>query len=513
MQSKRLITIILVVVLTLFGTLAASAANANDTLEVAVSTSPVTDGLCVVAPGETVTAVISVGNNPGFHFGQFIVEFDSEFLTYESGKVVGDFANIYNQITTPADGQIYVSFFDDTTLIEATGAVVEFTFKVSDTVTCGETFIELAQVDKSFSNFDTGAMLPVSVAEGNGGTVFFHTYVKNDAKSTPATCEDDEVIVYDCACGSTFETVGQTALGHTGDVSYSDPDCQNNSIKTIHCSRCGETATEEIYGTKTDHSYNSTVVAPTCENNGYTDNVCSVCGYSYVSDTVAALGHSYAKKVVDPTCNEKGYTEHTCSTCGDYKVDTYVDAKGHTYAETKVDATCTTMGSVTYTCACGDKYVTYVDAKGHTYTAAKTDATCTTMGYTTYTCACGDKYVADYVDALGHTYTAVKTDATCTTMGYTTYTCTCGDKYVADYVDALGHTEEVIPAVEPTVTKDGSTAGRKCSVCDAVIDATNVIPDTNLAWLWVLITVFVVVGGAATGAFILWKKELWIFKK
>jgi hypothetical protein len=75
-----------------------------------------------------------------------------------------------------------------------------------------------------------------------------------------------------------------------------------------------------------------------------------------------------------------------------------------------------------------------------------------------------------------HKYDSTVTPPTCTEQGYTTYTCECGDSYVADYVDALGHTEEIIPAVAPTCTETGLTAGVKCSECGEIITEQQEIP-------------------------------------
>ena len=81
-----------------------------------------------------------------------------------------------------------------------------------------------------------------------------------------------------------------------------------------------------------------------------------------------------------------------------------------------------------------------------------------------------------------HDYTSVVTAPTCTEAGYTTYTCSCGDSYVADEVAALGHTEVVVPAVDATCTETGLTEGKKCSVCDKVLVAQEVVPALGHSW-------------------------------
>ena len=62
---------------------------------------------------------------------------------------------------------------------------------------------------------------------------------------------------------------------------------------------------------------------------------------------------------------------------------------------------------------------------------------------------------------------------TCVKPGFTWYTCaTCGDQYMDDVTAATGkHTEVVDPATDATCTSPAMTAGKKCSVCKAVIEA------------------------------------------
>ena len=72
-------------------------------------------------------------------------------------------------------------------------------------------------------------------------------------------------------------------------------------------------------------------------------------------------------------------------------------------------------------------------------------------------------------------------DATCTQPATYKLSCECGaisDETFA-HGQALGHTEVIDAAVEATCTTDGITAGKHCSVCEAVIVAQEVVPATG----------------------------------
>ena len=69
-----------------------------------------------------------------------------------------------------------------------------------------------------------------------------------------------------------------------------------------------------------------------------------------------------------------------------------------------------------------------------------------------------------------------RTDAGCVTTGTIRYRCSeCGETKT-EIVPAKGHTEVLIPAVAPTCTVAGSTAGKKCAVCAAVIVEPKTVP-------------------------------------
>ncbi len=182
-------------------------------------------------------------------------------------------------------------------------------------------------------------------------------------------------------------------------------------------------------------------------------------------------------------------------------------------------------------------------------------ATCEANAYTKYTCECGDFYVDEQADtALGHNYGAwvsngdgthtkvCANDATHTVTDYCSGgKATCEDKPICvdcntEYGKAKGHffyepetctsprlcqecnkslapTEhfdvEIIPAVEPTYKTEGSTEGKKCSVCGEILEAPEVIAKKSATWIWVTVSVsaaVVVLGAAAVVFFVLKKK-------
>ena len=247
---------------------------------------------------------------------------------------------------------------------------------------------------------------------------------------------------------------------------------------------------------------NVTVVAAkasTCKvagNEAYT--VCNDCDVvvSGSDAKLPLLAHNYESTVKAPTCTEAGSTTFTCSSCGD-TYSTPVDALGHTEVEIPAVApTCTEAGSTAgVKCSsCGEVITAPAEVAKADHTAGtavvenKVEATCTQAGSydeVVYCTACNTELsrAPKTIDVIAHTEVVIPAVApTCTAAGSTAgVKCSsCGEVFTApESIPAKGHTPVDAPAVAPTCTASGLTAGVVCSDCGEAITAQQEISATG----------------------------------
>ena len=337
-----------------------------------------------------------------------------------------------------------------------------------------------------------------------------HTMTKTEAKA--ATCTEAGNIAY-WTC-NTCHKVFSDEHGET-ETTVADMTIQakgHTMTKTeAKAATCTEAGNKAYWTCNTCHKVFS-------DEHGETETT--------VADmTIQAKGHTMTKtEAKAATCTEAGNKAYwTCNTC--HKVfsdehgktettvaDMTIQAKGHTMTKTEAKAsTCTEDGNTAYwTCNTCHKVFSdesgeiettieamTIKATGHDWTPEWTvdkEASCTEEGSRSHHCKkCSEVKDRETIAKKAHNLTKVEAKAaTCTEAGNKAYwTCsTChkvfSDEHgetettVADMTIAKKpHTEVDDPAVAPTETTPGKTAGKHCSVCNTVLVAQKEIPATG----------------------------------
>ncbi len=249
--------------------------------------------------------------------------------------------------------------------------------------------------------------------------------------------------------------------------------CTENGVKTFTCA-CGEgTYTEAIPAT--GHTYDKGVVTvPTCTVGGYTTYTCGKCNHSYKDAVKNALGHTNKKfDAKAPTCTDIGWNAYeACSRC-DYTTYSEKAALGHNTVNHAAKApTCTEVGWDAYVTCSRCDYTTYSEKaalRHNTETHAAKAPTCTEIGWDAYvTCSRCDYTTYSEKAALGHNKENHTAKApTCTEIGWDAYvTCSRCDYTTYSEKAAFGHNTVAHAAKAPTCTEIGWAAYDTCSRCD-----------------------------------------------
>ena len=159
---------------------------------------------------------------------------------------------------------------------------------------------------------------------------------------------------------------------------------------------------------------------------------------------------------IEPTCYDNGLTEgQKCSKCGEILVaQEVIPYLGHDFQRaegTDYPPTCTEPGK-------------------------EKDWVCSRCNYL---------IGGDRIDPIGHDWDegVVTQEPTCAEQGIRTYTCKNDPTHTRnERIEKLAHTEEDLPAVEPTCTEVGLTAGKRCSVCGEILEGCEEIPELGHDW-------------------------------
>ena len=322
-----------------------------------------------------------------------------------------------------------------------------------------------------------------------------HNWNEGEITTAP-TCENAGVKTYTCTVCNETKTEAIAATGHTPvDVAEQPATCtKDGHTAGTKCSVCGATISgiEEIPATGHTEVIDEAVEA-TCTTPGKTEGKhCSICNTVLVAqEVIPAKGHSWdeGKITTAPTCENAGVKTYTCTVCNETKTEA-IAATGHTPVDVaEQPATCTkdghTAGTKCSVCGATISGIEKIPATGHTEVIDEAvAATCTEPGKTEgkHCSICNTVLVAqEVIPAKGHSWDEGKitTAPTCENAGVKTYTCTVCNETKTEAIAATGHTPVDVAEQPATCTKDGHTAGTKCSVCGATISGIEKIPATG----------------------------------
>ena len=196
-------------------------------------------------------------------------------------------------------------------------------------------------------------------------------------------------------------------------------------------------------GTIQIHDGEEFTVSSTCTIEGYIGLRCKDCGAEVVMQTIPVIDHDFGEGVSVPAtsmfCSD---TKYTCTICKSYSIWGSTGTTSRTAHTTKV--------------------------------ISESPATCVSNGSKILTCTVCQTTWDEEIPKIDHSYGEgiVTKPATCEEDGVLTFACqVCGGAQYTERIPLLGHEIVDIPAVDPTCTEAGHTAGSKCARCDKDIVA------------------------------------------
>lgn len=244
-------------------------------------------------------------------------------------------------------------------------------------------------------------------------------------------------------------------------------------------------------GGEHEHTFNkwSVTKQPGCVDVGVQSRECEECGYVETGE-LAAVGHTTVRDAyVKATCTTDGLTEGShCGVCGEtLQAQEAIPAFGHMpLKDYPVEPTCTAEGLTegSHCALCGVTIVeqTPVAPTGHKYenVTVVIPANCQNPGTKRYSCIWCDISYTDMYTTTEHTIVDdPAVEPTCTESGLTagTHCSVCNLVFKPqEFVAAKGHSPVNDAHVAPTCTEAGSENGIHCGACNEILQEATVLP-------------------------------------
>lgn len=513
MKRTKLLSTLFIVVALLTLCLSVSATGLEETYDLYFT---VEASASTVSYGSNFQVILNIGENPGFKNAKLDLLYDASLVTFTGVDYTDTLFDSKNGTAKEIDGGLRLNLGTSadifgSNIYSASGKALVLNFTVNETVTT-ETKVDFALeinpknvVD---ANQQTGALkVSVNAISVNVGEVTpdipddpeeddcAHDYEIIPAKNPTCTEKGNTQGVVCKMCGvylvkpeeiallphteTTIDAIASTCkeLGWTEGKMCSV--CQTVLVAPQQLTEFGAHVEEII-----------PAVEGTCQDTGWTEGKkCSVCEAILLAPEETGLADHVWEITPgkEPTCTMPGLSDgKKCTLCGEEVAQTVIGNLGHDpIAVPGTAATCTTDGLTDgEKCSRCDlvlKAQETIQATGHTLSEIPAVApTCDVAGSSAgeWCIVCEEVTVKPQeVAALGHDYVSVQVAPTCTTKGYTTHTCSrCEDTYTDSETDMIEHTPVIVEGIAPTCTTTGLSDGKKCAVCDAVLEEQKTLP-------------------------------------